>query len=538
MSAPAPDHGALLQRALDAIDEMEAKLEASERRHRDPIAVVGMGMRMPGGVGGPDELWELLMTGRDAVTEVPADRWDLADVYDPAPGTPGKSYTRWGAYLDEIDRFDATFFGISPREAASMDPQQRLLLEVAWETFEHAGIAPASLAGSSTGVFIGMTTTEYADLALQGGVMGNVDAYFASGVAHSVAAGRLAYAFDLHGPALSLDTACSSSLLSVHLAVRSLRAGECDAAMSGGVNLMLSPDGHILTSQARMMSFEGRCKTFDADADGYVRGEGCALVLLKRLSDAVGDGDRILAVIRGSAANQDGRSNGLTAPSAAAQEAVIWAALDDAGVEPAAIGFVECHGTGTTLGDPAGGPCAAGRLRSRSGPSAAGPVDQDQPRPPRGCRRHRRVLQAGARRPGRSASRPPPPHPAQHQHPVARHRGRARDGTGGVVRGRRRPPHRGHQLVRFQRHQRARRGGAGSGPGGRRRRDPRAQRLFRCRPAAAARCSTGWPSITPRSSTSGTPTGWPPWPEGRRPVATTWRNDWRWWPPILRRRPA
>lgn len=346
------DHADLLQRSLVALDEMEARLAASEHRRHEPIAIVGMGLRFPGGADGVEEFWDLLVAGRDGVTEIPADRWDVDAMFDPDPEAHGKSYTRWGGFLHDVDRFDAPFFGISPREAVSMDPQQRILLEVAWEAIEDAGIPVSDLAGTRTGVFVGVIGTEYSGLALRGGVMDDVDAYFASGVAHSIAAGRLAYTLDLRGPAVSVDTACSSSLLSTHLACQSLRTGESDIALAGGVNLMLSPDAHVMTSQARMMSFEGRCKTFDAAADGYVRSEGCAFVVLKRLSDAVAAGDHIMACIRGTASNQDGRSNGLTAPNAAAQEQVIRAALADGGVSPAEVGFVECHGTGTTLGDP------------------------------------------------------------------------------------------------------------------------------------------------------------------------------------------
>jgi acyl transferase domain-containing protein len=352
MSAADQDHNALLGRALVALDEMEAKLDAAEAARHEPIAIVGMGVRLPGSVSDPESFWDLLMSGRDAVTEVPRDRWDVDALFDPDPDAPGKSYSRWGAFIDDVDRFDPQFFSISPREALTMDPQQRLLLEVAWHALEHAGIAPANLAGTATGVFIGMTGTEYADLAMQGGIIDDVDAYFASGIAQSVAAGRLAYLLDLHGPAVAIDTACSSSLYATHMACQALRSRECDTALSAGVNLMLSPSGHILTSRARMTSFEGRCKTFDASADGYVRGEGCAVLVLKRLRDAISDGNRVLATIRGTHVNQDGRTNGLTAPSAAAQEAVIRGALADASVDPLDVDFVECHGTGTTLGDP------------------------------------------------------------------------------------------------------------------------------------------------------------------------------------------
>ena len=283
---------------------------------------------------------------------MPPDRWDVDAVYDPDPDALGKSYTRWGAFVRDVDRFDAAFFGVSPREAVSMDPQQRLLLEVTWEALEHAAIAPSSLAGSATAVYVGITTHDYAMQLAESVGSRYGDAYTPSGTAHSVAAGRLSYVLGLHGPNVAVDTACSSSLVALHWAVRSLRDRECDLALAGGVNLTLTPDGSVLTSRARMMSFDGHCKTFDASADGYVRGEGCGMLVLKRLSDAQRDGDRVLALVRGSALNQDGRSSGLTAPNGLAQEAVIRAALADARLQAADIGYVEAHGTGTPLGRP------------------------------------------------------------------------------------------------------------------------------------------------------------------------------------------
>lgn len=347
-----PDHAALLKRALAAIDQLQGKLAASEKARTEPIAIVGMGCRFPRGVDSPEAFWELLREGVDAVTEVPAHRWNVDAIYDPDPDAPGKSYTRWGAFVDDVDRFDAAFFGVSPREAVSMDPQQRLLLEVTWEALEHAAIAPSSLAGSQTAVYVGITTHDYAtELAETIGTR-NGDAYTPSGVAHSVAAGRLSYVLGLHGPNVAIDTACSSSLVALHWAVQSLRRRECDTALAGGVNLTLTADGSVLTSRARMMSFDGHCKTFDASADGYVRGEGCGMLVLKRLSDAQRDGDRVLAVVRGSALNQDGRSSGLTAPNGQAQEAVIKAALADAQLRPEDVSVIEAHGTGTPLGDP------------------------------------------------------------------------------------------------------------------------------------------------------------------------------------------
>lgn len=348
----APDHAALLKRSLVAIDQLKAKLKASEQARSEPIAIIGMGCRFPGESDTPEAFWDLLHSGRDAVTEVPAHRWDVEKFYDADPDAVGKSYTRWGSFVNNVDLFDAQFFGISPREAVSLDPQQRLLLEVTWEAIEHAGIAPSSLMGSQTAVYMGITTSDYAGQLVEARGANNGDAYTPSGTAHSVAAGRLSYFLGLHGPNVAIDTACSSSLVAIHWALQSLRNGEADLALAGGVNLTLSPNGAILTSRARMMSFDGHCKTFDASADGYVRGEGCGVVVLKRLSDAQRDGDRVLALVRGSALNQDGRSSGLTAPNGNAQEAVIRAALANAQLSPAEVSYVEAHGTGTPLGDP------------------------------------------------------------------------------------------------------------------------------------------------------------------------------------------
>lgn len=314
----------------------------------EPIAVIGLGCRFPGAEG-PDAFWRLLRDGVDAIGEVPAGRWDADAFYD-AEGAPGKMTTRWGGFLDEVDRFDPHFFGISPREAARMDPQQRMLLEVVWEALEHAGLPSGRLAGSQTGVFIGISSYDYSRL--QFSDPAQIDAYAGTGNAHSIAANRLSYLLDLRGPSLAVDTACSSSLVAAHLAAQSLRSGESDLALAGGVNLLLSPELTITFSQARMMAADGRCKTFDARADGYVRGEGAGVVVLKRLSDALRDGDNVLAVLRGSAVNQDGRSNGLTAPHGPSQQAVIHQALANAGASPSDLSYVEAHGTGTPLGDP------------------------------------------------------------------------------------------------------------------------------------------------------------------------------------------
>jgi acyl transferase domain-containing protein/surfactin synthase thioesterase subunit/acyl carrier protein len=317
----------------------------------EQIAMIGIGCRFPGAES-PDEFWELLQDGIDAVTEVPGDRWDIDAFYDPQPGRPGKMNTRCGGFLSQVDQFDPQFFGIAPREAVYMDPQQRLLLEVAWEALEHAGQVPEELARSQTGVFVGISGNDYQQVLKGSGSVADIDAYLGTGNAFSIAANRLSYFFDFRGPSLAIDTACSSSLVAVHLACQSLRSGESDLALAGGVNLLLRPEVTMIFSQARMMSPDGRCKTFDARADGYVRAEGCGIAVLKRLADAVRDGDRILATIRGSATNQDGRSNGITAPNGPAQEAVIRRALTVAKVAPADISYVELHGTGTSLGDP------------------------------------------------------------------------------------------------------------------------------------------------------------------------------------------
>ncbi|MCU1503876.1 MAG: polyketide synthase, partial [Ilumatobacteraceae bacterium] len=342
-----------LQRALGAIRDLRARLDLAERAAHEPIAIIGAGCRFPGGVDSPEAFWELLRDRRDAVGPIPADRWDHAAFFDPDPSSVGTIYTDQGGFVTwPVDRFDAPFFGISPREAESLDPQQRLLLEVAWETFEHAGIAPDQLSGTSTGVFVGLGTYDYANLQVRGGDASMMGTYSGTGVSASVAGGRIAYVLGLRGPVVSLDTACSSALVATSLAVQGLRAGTCRTALAGGVNLMLDPRAMVFLSAFKALSPSGRCHAFDASADGYARGEGCGLVLLKRLSDAQADGDRILAVIRGVATNHDGRSSGLTVPNGAAQRAVIQAALDDAGLAPVDVQLVEAHGTGTELGDP------------------------------------------------------------------------------------------------------------------------------------------------------------------------------------------
>src|SRR5258706_2149194 len=343
------DYGALLKKALREIQSLKARL-AEGARSREPVAIIGMACRFPGGANDSDSYWELLQSGTDAITEVPRARWDVDALYDADPDAPGRMYTRHGGFLDGIEDFDAQFFGISPLDALNMDPQQRLLLEVAWEAFEHAGQVAGAV--PRTGVYVGSFMDDYLQQNFHAADLRAIDAYNTLGLLRGLAAGRLAYVLDLHGPAMQLDTACSSSLLAAHLAVQGLRNGECDLALAGGVNLILAPEVTIGLCRMKAMAADGRCKTFDARADGYVRGEGCGIVVLKRLSDAQRDGDPIWAVVRGSAVNQDGRSNGLTAPNGPAQEAVIRTALAQAGVAPRAIGYVEPHGTGTPLGDP------------------------------------------------------------------------------------------------------------------------------------------------------------------------------------------
>jgi acyl transferase domain-containing protein/acyl-CoA synthetase (AMP-forming)/AMP-acid ligase II/acyl carrier protein len=316
----------------------------------EPIAIIGIGCRLPGGANGPDEFWRLLSEGRDAVTEVPADRWKAGDFFDEDPAAPGRTTTRWGGFLRDVDRFDPAFFGISPREAARMDPQQRLLAEVTWEALEDAGIVPERLAGTATGVFVGIATNDYGHLQFRR--LDQIDAHTGTGNALSIAANRLSYLFDLHGPSLAIDTACSSSLVAVQQACASIAQGDCTLALAGGVNLILSPALAINFAKAGAMARDGRCKPFDSRADGYVRAEGAGMVVLKPLSAALRDGDSVYAVIRGGAVNQDGRTNGLMAPNPRAQEAVLRTAYARAGVVPEDVGYVEAHGTGTLLGDP------------------------------------------------------------------------------------------------------------------------------------------------------------------------------------------
>jgi acyl transferase domain-containing protein/NADPH:quinone reductase-like Zn-dependent oxidoreductase/SAM-dependent methyltransferase/acyl carrier protein len=316
------------------------------------IAVVGIGCRFPGGANNPAQLWSLLRGSVDAVGEIPADRWNLDAFYHPDPSRAGKTYCRWGGFVEKIDEFDAQFFGISPREAGRADPQQRLLLEVAYEALEDAGIPPEKIAGTNAGVFVGISAGEYGGMQTSSRERSHIDAYTNIGAALSIAANRISYFFDLHGPSLSVDTACSSSLVAIHEASQRIWSGECELAFVGGVNVLIRPESTIGFSKASMLARDGRCKSFDAKADGYSRAEGCGVVILKSLTRAIADGDAIYAVIRATAVNQDGRTPGISVPNGKAQEAILRQALAEAGMRPNQVQYVEAHGTGTPVGDP------------------------------------------------------------------------------------------------------------------------------------------------------------------------------------------
>ena len=336
---------------FEKISVSKVKKEKKKIGSNEPIAIIGAACRLPGGVNDLDSYWTLLKNGVDAIQTIPEERWDAKEFFDVDPDAAGKIVTQLGGFLKDVDKFDAQFFDMSAHEASEIDPQQRMLLETSWEALELAGENPENLRGSRTGVYIGCMNYDYARLHSElhhrdhGG-------FFAIGTLPPAMAGRLSYFFGFQGPSSIVDTACSSSLLAIHQACKGLREGEADMALAGGVNLILTPDISISTSHAGMLSPDGHCFTFDDRANGYVRSEGCGIVILKRLSDALENGDRILAVVRGSATNQDGRSSGFTAPSGPAQEALIRESLSVAGIQPSEVSYFEAHGTGTPLGDP------------------------------------------------------------------------------------------------------------------------------------------------------------------------------------------
>jgi len=319
---------------------------------QDDIAIVGMACRFPGGAVNPQAFWTLLEQGFDAITDPPASRTGFTELFDPDPKKPGRTYLRRGGFIEGVDLFDAPFFGLSPRETIHVDPQHRLLLEMVQEACEDAGIPSTALAGTRTGVFIGISTHDYGDTQMYPQHRGYIDMHTNSGTATSIAANRISFTYDLRGPSLSIDTACSSALTALHIACQSLRTGDCDTAIAGGVQLLLTPELTIGFSKASMLSRDGECRAFDAAANGYVRSEGSGVVLLKPLRDALDAGDRIYAVIRATSINQDGHTPSMTMPSAAAQQAMIEDALAKAGVAPGDVQYVETHGTGTPVGDP------------------------------------------------------------------------------------------------------------------------------------------------------------------------------------------
>ncbi|MAP10863.1 MAG: hypothetical protein CMQ61_02295 [Gammaproteobacteria bacterium] len=345
-----------LEAAHAEIERLRAQVEGAHQQSPkdlvESIAVVGMGCRFPGNVNTPDEFWELLSSGRDVLRDIPSSRWDVDAYYDPQVSVPGKMYVRQGHYLDDIDQFDPQFFGLSPREAASLDPQQRLVMEVSWEALEHAGIAPASLQGGKTGVFVGQYWDDYSMQRIYATDLREIDRYAQLSGLRGMTAGRIAHILDSHGPAIQIDTACSSALLAVHQACQSLRSGESDVALAGGVSLILAPEHLIGICQMKALSPDGRCKTFDAGADGFGQGEGAGMIALKRLSDAHADGDNVLAVIRGSAVNHDGHARTVTTPSGPAQRMMLEEAVRNASIDADQLAFIETHGTGTPLGDP------------------------------------------------------------------------------------------------------------------------------------------------------------------------------------------
>ncbi|HRC85824.1 MAG TPA: polyketide synthase, partial [Thermoanaerobaculia bacterium] len=352
MTEPATPQDSLqakLKDALAALKRARSGLEELERRKREPIAIVGMGCRYPGGADDPARLWQLAAQGATGISAIPPERWALEDFYNPDPEAPGTYVSKAGFCAAPLADFDAGFFGIPPREAAEMDGQQRLALEVSWEALEHAGVEIDKLAGSRTGVFLGVGSSDHSWLALSDAA--GFTPYTGVGSSCSTTVGRIAHLLDLRGPTLAIDTACSSALVALHMAVSSLRAGECDLALAGGVYLITTPLPVIALSKLRLFSRDGSCRPFSTGGDGTVPAEGCGMLVLKRASDARRDGDRILALVRGSAINQNGRSAGITAPNLLAQKEVLAEALKQAGVAPREVGLIEAFGTGTPLGD-------------------------------------------------------------------------------------------------------------------------------------------------------------------------------------------
>src|SRR5437762_12464895 len=343
--------------------------------HKDRIAIIGIGCRFPGGVNDAESFWKLLLGRKDAVSEVPSDRWNIERYYDPEPGIAGKTFVKRAGFLDQIDKFDPQFFGISPREAPYVDPQHRLLLETAWEAIENAGVVLDLEKGSDIGVFVGISHNDYQGMQSTASDHFGIAPHTATAIAHSIAANRISYCLNLRGPSVAMDTACSSALTAIHTACEHIWAGRGDTALAGGVTVMITPGGFIGFSQASMLSPDGRCAAFDASASGFVRGEGAGMVLLKRLSRAIEDGDPIQGVIVGTAMNQDGHTNGISLPSAEAQTRLVQDACKDAGVLPVQIAFVEAHGTGTAVGDPIEAHALAEALcKDRSAPLPIGSV--------------------------------------------------------------------------------------------------------------------------------------------------------------------
>jgi acyl transferase domain-containing protein len=369
-----------LQRAVYALKETQTRLDSLEQKLNEPIAVIGMACRFPGGANDPETYWRLLVDGVDAITQVPSDRWDVDAFYDPDPTVPGKMHARWGGFLERIDEFDNYFFGISEREAALIDPQQRLLLELSWEALEDAGLPPADLKRSHVGVFVVLGNSDYGALLVRDASQS--DAYATAGLTPCIAANRISFALDLTGPSLVMDSACSASLVAMHLACQSLRSGDCETALVGAVNLLLSPVPMINLAKSGLLTSDNKIRAFDAAASGYVRGEGAGVIVLKRLSDASKNGDLVRALIRGSAVTQNGRGNGITAPSRLAQEETLRQAYSRAKISPGQVGYVEAQGSGTRMGDAMeamalgsvlkdnrapGCPCAIGSVKTNVG---------------------------------------------------------------------------------------------------------------------------------------------------------------------------